>query len=177
MEVHSAGSSRTRILTGVAQADVESTLSFRVAGNIQRLLVKTGDRVEAQQLIAELDPTDYELRLQEAEAALIQSEAQARQADADYERARGLYENRNTSKRRARRVASAGGVHAGADRCRAAARRAGAGAALLHAAPRSGHRVHRPRPVEVNENVTAGDDVAVLTSGERPRSTYAFRRA
>ncbi len=43
VEVHAAGAERTRTFAGVAEADVESTLSFRVGGNIKRLLVRTGD--------------------------------------------------------------------------------------------------------------------------------------
>ena len=98
IEVQSVGGERSRTFSGVARAEIQSTLSFRVSGNIQRLLVRTGDRVEAGQLIAELDPTEYELRVQEAEADLIQAEARARQSDAEYSRMRGLYENRNASR-------------------------------------------------------------------------------
>ncbi len=168
VEVHSAGMSRMRTFAGVAQADVESKLSFRVAGNVRRLLVIAGDTVEAGQLIAELDPTDYELREQEAGATLLQAQAQARQADAEYERVRGLYENRNASRSdldsaRARSESTHAQIDAAQQRVEQA--RAQLSYTRLRA-PIAGSigRV----PVEVNENVSSGDDIAVLTSGERP---------
>ena len=166
--VHSSGNARTRTFAGVAQADVESTLSFRVSGNLRRLLVETGDSVEAGQLIAELDPTDYELRMQEAEASLIQAEAQARRAAAEYERVRGLYENRNASRSdldaaRAQSESSEAQIDAAQQRVEQARAQLSYTRLL---APLTGliGRV----PAEVNENVGAGDAIAVLTSGERP---------
>ena len=81
--VVAGGGARVRTFSGAAQADVETSLSFRIRGLVQRVLVETGDRVEEGQLIAELDRTDYELQVQEAEAALIQAEARARQTDSD----------------------------------------------------------------------------------------------
>lgn len=168
IEVRSAGLSRTRTFAGVAQADVESRLSFRVGGNVRRLLVQPGARVEAGELIAELDPTDYELRTQEAEATLIQAEAQARQTDAEYERVRGLYENRNASRSDLDSArASSESMRAQID---AAQQRVDQARAQLSytrlRAPVTGSigRV----PVEVNENVDTGDSIAILTSGERP---------
>lgn len=168
IEVRSAGMTRSRTFAGVAQADVEARLSFRVAGLVRRLLVQSGDRVEAGQLIAELDPTDYELREQEAGADLIQAQAQARQADAEYERVRGLYENRNASRSdldasRAASESSRALIDAAQQRLEQA--RAQLSYTRLRA-PTAGSigRV----PVEVNENVGSGEEIAVLTSGERP---------
>lgn len=97
-KVYISGGERSRTFSGVAQASQESRLSFKVAGNIRRIPVKVGDKVEVGQLIAELDPKDYELQVEEAQAALSQAEAQQRNADANYERVRKLYENRNASR-------------------------------------------------------------------------------
>ena len=169
IEVASTGGERSRTFSGVAQADIESTLSFRVSGNLKRLLVRTGDHVKAGQLIAELDPTDYALRVQEAEAALIQAEAQARQADAEYGRMRGLYENRNASRSDldASRAASES-TQAQIDAARQRLEQARAQLSYTRLlAPASGSigRV----PVEVNENVESADSIAVLASGERSK--------
>lgn len=163
-----SGGTRERTFSGVAQADVETSLSFRVRGNIQRVLVKNGDRVEEGQLIAELDPTDYELQVQEAEASLLQAEARARQTDSDYDRVRGLYENRNAAK------ADLDAARAGAESARAqidasVKRLQQARAQLSYTrlrAPTAGSigRV----PVETNENVVAGKEIALLTAGARP---------
>ncbi|HXV62445.1 MAG TPA: efflux RND transporter periplasmic adaptor subunit [Vicinamibacteria bacterium] len=169
MEVFSTGGMRARSFSGVAQAAVESTLSFRVRGNIERLLVRTGDSVQPGQIIAELDPTDYQLQLQEAEAALSQAEAQARQAEADYDRVRGLYENRNASRSdldaaRARSESANAQIDAAIQRVEQA--RSQLSYTRLRA-PVSGSIA--AVPVEVNENADAGKPIAVLTSGERPK--------
>ncbi|CAH7034511.1 Efflux transporter periplasmic adaptor subunit [Vibrio chagasii] len=52
----------------VANAAEKAHLSFRVAGEIFRLDVKEGERVKAGDIIAELDPTDYQLDVDNAQA-------------------------------------------------------------------------------------------------------------
>lgn len=52
----------------VANAAERSHLSFRVAGEISRLYVKEGDQLKQGDLIAELDPTDYQLAVDNASA-------------------------------------------------------------------------------------------------------------
>lgn len=87
-----------RSFTGTSQAGLESKLSFKVAGTIAKVHVKLGDQLYKKQLIAELDPTDYRLRMQEADASLARARAEARNADANYQRVRLLYEH-NTAPR------------------------------------------------------------------------------
>lgn len=96
--VFATGGERMRSFSGTARAGMESRLSFKIAGTVQRLAVKVGDRVRAGQVIAELDPTDAQLQLQQAEASLAQARAQALQAQQNYERIQQLYENRNASR-------------------------------------------------------------------------------
>lgn len=154
-----------RTFSGMAQAGVESRLSFRVPGAVEEVAVKVGDRVTRGQLIARLDITDYRLQMQEAQAAQANARAQARNAEANYERVKALYENRNASRN-------------DLDAARAASESA---AALLRASNTrldlarsqlSYTRLTAPRagaiarvPIEVNENVAAGQMVALLTSG------------
>lgn len=68
-------------------ASIESSrrvdLAFRVPGKLSDLLVREGDKVAAGQLLAKLDPTDYQLRLDDAEA-------EAERATSDWERAKVL---------------------------------------------------------------------------------------
>lgn len=52
----------------VATAADRSQLSFRVAGEIQKLVVKAGDFVKEGQLIASIDTTDYRLAVDDAKA-------------------------------------------------------------------------------------------------------------
>jgi RND family efflux transporter MFP subunit len=97
-QVYATGGSRVRTFSGAARSGVESNLSFKVAGTVLEVPVKVGDKVKAGQLVARLDPEDYKLNVQKAEAALAQARAQERKAKADYERMRALYENNNASK-------------------------------------------------------------------------------
>jgi membrane fusion protein, multidrug efflux system len=50
-------------------------LSFKVAGRLSGIAVDLGSRVRKGQMIAQLDPTDFRLRLRQAEAALQQARA------------------------------------------------------------------------------------------------------
>jgi len=164
--VSRGAAARTRTFSGVARASVESDLSFRVAGTLVDLPVEVGDRVRRGQAIARLDPVDYELQVEEAEAALAQARAAARNAEASYDRARSLYENDNASK-------------ASLDAARAASESA---AAQVEAA-RKRSELYRQRVaytvlrspvdgavaavrVEVNENLRSGQPVVLLTAGD-----------
>ena len=66
-QVFSTGGSRTRTFSGTAQASLESSLSFKVAGTIEQLPVQVGDSVKSGQLLAALDDEDYRVQVQEAE--------------------------------------------------------------------------------------------------------------
>ncbi|MEF1186179.1 efflux RND transporter periplasmic adaptor subunit [Vibrio sinaloensis] len=52
----------------VANAAERSHLSFRVAGEISKIYVKEGDQVKQGDLIAEIEPTDYKLDVDNASA-------------------------------------------------------------------------------------------------------------
>ncbi len=91
------GGAEKRTFSGTTQAEVESTLSFKVPGTVTRVGVNVGDVVTAGQIVAELDPTDYRVSLQQAAAGLAASRAEFRNAESKYNRVRDLYENRNAS--------------------------------------------------------------------------------
>lgn len=172
-EVSSSVGQRVRTFSGVARANVESNLSFRVTGNVRRRLIEVGDRVEQGQLIAELDPTDFKLQADETQAALLQAEAQARQVEADYERVRGLYENRNAA-RSDLDAARAAAESARAQIDAAIQRLEQARSQLSYTrllSPLSGSIA--AVDIEVNENVQAGQRVARLTAGSRPEVEIA----
>lgn len=172
--VEARGAHRERSFSGTARAGVESQLSFRVAGSLQSVSMVVGDTVKRGQEIARLEAIDYQLQLQEAEAALTQAIAAQRRADADYDRARSLYENQNAAKSdldaaRAQAESSAAQVEAARQRRELARRQLsythlrapvdGAIASVL---------------VEENENVGAGQAVALLASGARPEVEVAM---
>lgn len=98
LEVSGNAAGQARTFSGVVRAGTESRLGFQVPGQVTEVLVDVGDTIEANQRIAELDPTDYELQLQEARAQAAQARAQARSAAATYERVRRLYETNNSSR-------------------------------------------------------------------------------
>ena len=74
-------SERTYQYLGVVEAADEAALSFDVSGALISLDVKKGDRVEAGQLLAGLDPRDFE-------NTLAVARAEAEQARIDLERLR-----------------------------------------------------------------------------------------
>jgi RND family efflux transporter MFP subunit len=63
------------VVTGTLAAEDQVVLSFKVAGRVNDVAVDLGSRVRKGQLIAHLDPTDFRLRVRQAEAALQQARA------------------------------------------------------------------------------------------------------
>lgn len=163
--VEPRGEARLRTFSGVARADVESRLSFRVAGTVEEVRVEVGDRVRRGQLLARLDPIDYELQVEQAEAAVAQTVAGERRAAADYDRVRGLYENNNASK------SDLDAARAAAESAKA--QREAAEKQLEQARQRVAYtRLGSPAAgaiasveVEVNESVQAGHPIMLLSAG------------
>ena len=72
---------RSRVLaTGVIRPMVgaEVQVGSRVSGILQTLNVSIGDRVDAGQVLARLDPTEFQARLDQANAALEMAEVEER---------------------------------------------------------------------------------------------------
>ncbi|MBV1916410.1 MAG: efflux RND transporter periplasmic adaptor subunit [Pseudomonadales bacterium] len=89
---------RTRIFSGISKAGTEASLSFKVAGTLQKVAVKVGDQLNKGDLIARLDRTSFELEMEKANATLAQSEAESRNAKSNNKRVRLLYENSNATR-------------------------------------------------------------------------------
>jgi RND family efflux transporter MFP subunit len=64
---------RTVIATGTLAAEDQVVLGFQVPGRVGELLVDLGSRVARGQPVARLDPTDFRLRVEQAQAALRQA--------------------------------------------------------------------------------------------------------
>ncbi len=176
-EVIFSGARRERSFSGTARAGVESQLGFRVAGTVQSVSVVVGVSVKKGQEIARLDATDLALSVQEAEATLAQANASRRKSEADYERIRGLYENRNAAKSdldATRAQSESDGAQVAAAQQRLALARRQLGYARL-TAPVDG--AIAAVFVEANENVGSGTAVALLTSGSRPEVEVAMPEA
>jgi RND family efflux transporter MFP subunit len=61
------------LVNGTLDAFDRATVGTKVAGRLQYMAVDLGSRVSRGQLIARIDPTDYNIRLQQAEAGLAQA--------------------------------------------------------------------------------------------------------
>ncbi|MEM6380507.1 MAG: efflux RND transporter periplasmic adaptor subunit [Bacteroidota bacterium] len=99
-EVIRSGGKNVHTFSGVAQSGQESKLSFRVAGTIRNLNVKLGDRVRRGQVIASIDPTDYNVSAEQAVASKKGSDANLKSAETqlinariNYNRIEKLYES------------------------------------------------------------------------------------
>ncbi len=72
-----------RSFPGEVRAREESPLAFRVGGELVRREVDVGDRVVRGQLLAVIDPGDFQAQARAAEAQLSAAEAQLKRAAAD----------------------------------------------------------------------------------------------
>ena len=75
---------------GKVKAAQDISLAFRVSGTIRKIYVNEGARVHEGQLLAELDPADYQVQLDATEAEYKQIKAEA-------ERVMALYKENGTT--------------------------------------------------------------------------------
>ncbi len=163
----------SRTLVGVARMGTEADLSFRVPGTVETVDVSLGQRVSKGEILARLDPVDYELQVQEAAAGLALAEASVRKAEADYDRTRALYESNNSS--RSELDAARAGAESARSQVDAASKR------LDLARQQLGYTTLRApvdgaialKDLEINENVKVGTPVFMLTSGSLVEVEFA----
>ena len=75
---------------GKVKASEDISLAFRVSGTIRNIKVEDGQAVKAGQLLAELNPTDYQIQLDA-------TEAQYKQVKSEAERVIALYKDGGTT--------------------------------------------------------------------------------
>jgi len=80
----------SREFAGIVRARYEPDLGFRVAGKIVARLVDVGDQVKAGDVVARLDPRDYRLQVESAEAELAAATSNLAQTTADEQRYQSL---------------------------------------------------------------------------------------
>lgn len=158
---------RVRSFSGLSKSSTESRISFKVSGTVTNVPVQIGQRLQAGDLIAELDRATFDLQSQQAQAALVEAEANFRRAAANYERTKGLYANDNAS------LNDLESARAGAESAEAMVE--SASKALEIARLNTSYtRLTADTDcsiasldVEVNENVSAGQQVAVVSCGDQ----------
>ena len=157
---------RDRSFSGTSKSRTESRLSFKVAGTIVNRPVQNGQRLQPGDLIAEIDDDSYVLQSQQAQASLIEAEANDRRASANYERTKGLYANDNASLNdlEAARAESesAKAVVAAATKALEIARLNVSYTRLVS----DGDCSIASLDIEVNENVGSGQQVASVSCGD-----------
>jgi RND family efflux transporter MFP subunit len=88
--VANTASAQTREFTSVVRARVESDLGFRTGGKVVERLVEVGDSVKEGQVLARLDPADYQLAAKAAADQVQAASVDAQQAASDEARFRRL---------------------------------------------------------------------------------------
>jgi RND family efflux transporter MFP subunit len=86
MTVAPLAGSATAELAGEVRPRIETRVGFQVAGRIARRLVEVGQTVQAGQVLATLDPADYQLGLAAARAQMAAAQVDRDQQRVDYKR-------------------------------------------------------------------------------------------
>ena len=91
--MRASGEHAPRVIPGQVQAARRVPLAFRVGGPVVELAVSKGQRVRQGELLARIDPRDYEVQVKDLEARLSEKRAQLDQVAEEYQRVRGLFQN------------------------------------------------------------------------------------
>ena len=79
---------------GTVQGNRRADLSFRVSGTLNRINAEKGAAVKRGELLATLDPRDFNTRISQAKSALSQAQAQHKNAESDFKRYENLYKQK-----------------------------------------------------------------------------------
>lgn len=90
--------------TGTLEARVKSTISPKISGRIEKLLVDQGDRVQAGQLLVRLDDADLKQQVGIAQANLAAAQAALDRLQADDDRAAAVLEQARQSYERVKKL-------------------------------------------------------------------------
>mgnify|MGYP001828615872 FL=1 len=91
VKVSDMGGLQRRGFPGRAQATQEIDLAFRVGGPLITRPVDVGDTVEEGDVVARIDPRDFEVNLRNTEAQLAESQAALERAESDFRRQRNIF--------------------------------------------------------------------------------------
>ena len=85
-------------LTGGIEPKFQSNIAFRISGKITKRLVEVGDHVNADDVLAALDPQEQKVSLDTAEAGLASSMALLTQAKVAFQRQESLFKSGYTTR-------------------------------------------------------------------------------
>ncbi|TJV53776.1 MAG: efflux RND transporter periplasmic adaptor subunit [Mesorhizobium sp.] len=91
VEIGKAETTRQLDYSGSVRARTEMNLGFRIAGKVTERLVDIGQHVNEGDVLARVDPSDYELSVKSAQASLDAAERQVETVDLAKKRAEQLY--------------------------------------------------------------------------------------
>ena len=91
VEIGKAETTRQLDYSGSVRARTEMNLGFRIAGKVTERLVDIGQHVNEGDVLARVDPSDYELSVKSAQASLDAAERQVETVDLARTRAEQLY--------------------------------------------------------------------------------------
>jgi len=100
VELKSLSQNRSCTFPGTAVAIRETNLSFRVGGPLIRYNLETGQRLTKGQVLAQIDPRDFEVQVKALTARLHASKAQKEEAWLQFKRYRNLVKEKGVSKAR-----------------------------------------------------------------------------
>jgi multidrug efflux system membrane fusion protein len=98
VEIAKANNTRELSYSGSVRARTEMNLGFRINGKITERLVDIGQRVKPGDVLARIDPADYDLSVNSAEASLEAAERQVETTGLARRRAEQLFAKKFSSK-------------------------------------------------------------------------------
>lgn len=96
-QLEAGNSQESQTFAGLIKAGNEASLAFKVGGVVQKVVVQNGDKVKRGQLIAQVDPVDYSLQVDQAKVQVKQAETSLNVARSAYQRTDRLYESNSVS--------------------------------------------------------------------------------
>jgi RND family efflux transporter MFP subunit len=93
-------SGKLREFSGVVEAADSSSISFEVAGNVQKVSIDVGDRFTKGQVLATLDPEPFQLTVAEIAAELRKARDNVVKTDSEYNRQKRIFEQGAGAERR-----------------------------------------------------------------------------
>jgi len=108
IRVERASNQNALTLPGTIQALTEAPILARADGYLKRRLVDIGDRVQAGQVVAEIDAPELDQQIHQAEAAIDQAQAAVEQAEASLEQGKANRDLARTTSERWKTLADRG---------------------------------------------------------------------